>query len=77
MENKDELEEVAFFDVSVYEDKTATIEMLDNGKLSEYISDAMIKDDNILSVILEVFIKYQYKIENNSFNKNNTKNKVN
>lgn len=67
-----ELEEVAYLDVTIYEDSTAKIEMMDNGKLSDYISDGMIKDDSILSLMMEVFIKYQYKTSEQFLNSRKT-----
>lgn len=67
-----ELEEVAYLDVTIYEDNTAKIEMMDNGKLSDYISDGMIKDDSILSLMMEVFIKYQYKTSEQFLNSRKT-----
>lgn len=71
MEN--ELEEIAFLDVTVYADRTAKIEILGGGKLSDCISDAMIKDDTILELILESYIKYQYKINTDNINDNKNK----
>lgn len=61
MEEKDN-NEVAFMDVTIYDDGKCYIEVSDNGHLAKNIAMAMIKDDTVLSILAEAYIIYQEKI---------------
>jgi len=58
------IEEVAFLEVTVYEDGKCIIEMLDNGQLSDYLSKALHKDEQLLTLFVETYIKYSEQINN-------------
>jgi len=58
------IEEVAFLEVTVYEDGKCIIEMLDNGQLSDYLSKALHKDEQLLAIFVETYIKYSEQINN-------------
>ena len=51
-------EEVAFLEVTIYETGKCIIEMSDNGQLSNYLSKALHKDDQLLTLFAETYIKY-------------------
>jgi hypothetical protein len=57
-------EEVAFLEVTVYETGKCVIEMLDNGQLSEYLSKALHKDEQLLALFAETYIKYSEQVNN-------------
>lgn len=57
MEEKD-TNEVSFLDVTVYDDGTSKIEVLDNGGLEEVLALAIIKDERLHGLMIEVFVKY-------------------
>jgi hypothetical protein len=57
-------EEVAFLDVTVYETGKCVIELADNGQLSEYLSKALHKDEQLLALFAETYIKYSEQINN-------------
>jgi len=57
-------EEVAFLEVTVYETGKCVIEMLDNGQLSEYLSKALHKDEQLLTLFAETYIKYSEQVNN-------------
>jgi hypothetical protein len=57
-------EEVAFLEVTVYETGKCMIEMLDNGQLSEYLSKALHKDEQLLALFAETYIKYSEQVNN-------------
>jgi hypothetical protein len=56
------IEEVAFLEVTVYETGKCIIEMLDNGQLSDYLSKALHKDEQLLALFAETYIKYSQQI---------------
>jgi len=56
------IEEVAFLEVTVYETGKCIIEMLDNGQLSDYLSKALHKDEQLLALFAETYIKYSEQI---------------
>jgi hypothetical protein len=61
------IEEVAFLEVTVYEDGKCIIEMLDNGQLSDYLSKALHKDEQLLALFVETYIKYSQQVNNGLF----------
>lgn len=60
-------EEVAFLEVTIYESGKCIIELADNGQLSDYLSKALHKDDNLLALFAETYIKYSEQVNNGSF----------
>jgi hypothetical protein len=56
------IEEVAFLEVTVYETGKCVIEMMDNGQLSDYLSKALHKDEQLLALFAETYIKYSEQI---------------
>lgn len=56
------IEEVAFLEVTVYETGKCVIEMMDNGQLSDYLSKALHKDEQLLALFAETYIKYSQQI---------------
>jgi hypothetical protein len=56
------IEEVAFLEVTVYETGKCVIEMMDNGQLSDYLSKALHKDEQLLTLFAETYIKYSEQI---------------
>ena len=61
------IEEVAFLEVAVYEDGKCIIEMLDNGQISDYLSKALHKDEQLLALFVETYIKYSQQVNNGLF----------
>jgi len=61
------IEEVAFLEVTVYETGKCIIEMMDNGQLSDYLSKALHKDEQLLALFAETYIKYSEQINNGLF----------
>jgi hypothetical protein len=57
-------EEVAFLEVTVYETGKCVIEMLDNGNLSDFLSKALHKDEQLLALFAETYIKYSEQVNN-------------
>jgi hypothetical protein len=57
-------EEVAFLEVTVYETGKCMIEMLDNGNLSDFLSKALHKDEQLLALFAETYIKYSEQVNN-------------
>ena len=60
-------EEVAFLEVIIYESGKCIIEMADNGQLSDYLSKALHKDEQLLALFVETYIKYSEQINNGLF----------
>ena len=60
-------EEVAFLEVTIYESGKCIIEMADNGQLSDYLSKALHKDEQLLALFVETYIKYSEQINNGLF----------
>jgi hypothetical protein len=58
------IEEVAFLEVTVYETGKCVIEMMDNGQLSDYLSKALHKDEQLLALFAETYIKYSEQVNN-------------
>lgn len=58
------IEEVAFLEVTVYETGKCIIEMMDNGNLSDFLSKALHKDEQLLALFAETYIKYSEQINN-------------
>jgi hypothetical protein len=58
------IEEVAFLEVTVYETGKCIIEMMDNGQLSDYLSKALHKDEQLLALFAETYIKYSEQVNN-------------
>ena len=56
------IEEVAFLDITIYETGKCVIEMMDNGQLSDYLSKALHKDEQLLALFAETYIKYSEQI---------------
>jgi hypothetical protein len=57
-------EEVAFLEVTVYETGKCVIEMMDNGNLSDFLSKALHKDEQLLALFAETYIKYSEQVNN-------------
>ena len=57
-------EEVAFLEVTVYETGKCVIELSDNGQLSDYLSKALHKDEQLLALFAETYIKYSEQVNN-------------
>jgi hypothetical protein len=57
-------EEVAFLEVTVYETGKCVIEMMDNGNLSDFLSKALHKDEQLLTLFVETYIKYSEQVNN-------------
>jgi len=60
-------EESAFLEVTVYSSGKCIIEMFDNGQLSDYLSKALHKDEQLLTLFAETYIKYSEQINNGLF----------
>lgn len=60
------IEEVAFLEVTIYESGKCVIEMADNGQLSDYISKALHKDEQLLGLFAEIYLKYLEQVNNGS-----------
>lgn len=60
-------EEVSFLEVTIYEDGKCIIELLDNGQMSDYLSKALHKDEQLLTLFAETYIKYSEQINNGLF----------
>ena len=58
------IEEVAFLDITIYETGKCIIELSDNGQLSDYLSKALHKDEQLLALFAETYIKYSEQINN-------------
>ncbi len=58
------IKEVAFLDVTIYETGKCIIEMSDDGQLSEYLSKALHKDEQLLALFAETYIKYSEQVNN-------------
>jgi len=58
------IKEVAFLDVTVYETGKCIIELSDDGQLSEYLSKALHKDEQLLALFAETYIKYSEQVNN-------------
>lgn len=56
------IEEVAFLDITIYETGKCIIELSDNGQLSEYLSKALHKDEQLLALFAETYIKYSEQV---------------
>lgn len=56
------IKEVAFLDVTVYETGKCIIELSDDGQLSDYLSKALHKDEQLLALFAETYIKYSQQI---------------
>ena len=61
------IKEVAFLDVTIYETGKCVIELADNGQLSDYLSKALHKDEQLLALFAETYIKYSEQINNGLF----------
>ena len=59
---EEEKEEVAYFEVTIYSDKTAKIELEDNGDLAKIIAGGIINDERLLELFTEVLVYYQIKM---------------
>jgi hypothetical protein len=57
-------EEVAFLEVTVYETGKCVIEVMDNGNLSDFLSKALHKDEQLLALFAETYIKYSEQVNN-------------
>jgi hypothetical protein len=62
MDQETNIKEIAFLEVTLYEDGKCFIEIADNGQLSKNIAMAMVKDDNLLGILAEAYIIYQDKM---------------
>jgi hypothetical protein len=58
------IEEVAFLDITIYETGKCIIELSDNGQLSDYLSKALHKDEQLLALFAETYIKYSEQVNN-------------
>jgi hypothetical protein len=58
------IKEVAFLDVTIYETGKCIIELSDDGQLSDYLSKALHKDEQLLSLFAETYIKYSEQVNN-------------
>jgi hypothetical protein len=58
------IKEVAFLDVTVYETGKCIIELSDDGQLSDYLSKALHKDEQLLALFAETYIKYSEQVNN-------------
>lgn len=58
------IEEVAFLDITIYETGKCIIELSDNGQLSDYLSKALHKDEKLLALFAETYIKYSEQVNN-------------
>ncbi len=56
------IKEVAFLDVTIYETGKCIIELSDDGQLSDYLSKALHKDEQLLALFAETYIKYSEQI---------------
>jgi hypothetical protein len=56
------IKEVAFLDVTIYETGKCIIELSDDGQLSDYLSKALHKDEQLLALFAETYIKYSQQI---------------
>ena len=56
------IEEVAFLDITIYETGKCIIELSDNGQLSDYLSKALHKDEQLLALFAETYIKYSEQV---------------
>lgn len=61
------IEEVAFLEVTIYEDGKCIVELMDNGQMSDYLSKALHKDEQLLALFAETYIKYSQQINNGLF----------
>lgn len=59
--------EKAFLEVTLYEDGKCVIELYDNGQLSDYLSRALHKDEQLLALFAETYIKYSEQVNNGLF----------
>ena len=58
------IEEVAFLDITIYETGKCIIELSDNGQLSDYLSKALHRDEQLLALFAETYIKYSEQVNN-------------
>jgi hypothetical protein len=58
------IKEVAFLDVTIYETGKCIIELSDDGQLSDYLSKALHKDEQLLALFAETYIKYSEQVNN-------------
>ena len=58
------IKEVAFLDITVYETGKCIIELSDDGQLSDYLSKALHKDEQLLALFAETYIKYSEQVNN-------------
>jgi hypothetical protein len=56
------IKEVAFLDVTIYETGKCIIELSDDGQLSDYLSKALHKDEQLLALFAETYIKYSEQV---------------
>ena len=58
------IKEVAFLDITVYETGKCIVELSDDGQLSDYLSKALHKDEQLLALFAETYIKYSEQVNN-------------